>query len=433
MFSCAEAETTDYYVKEQNALDAWIAINAPDAQPLTAGIYYEVISEAADPDAPTPEPGEYVKVNYEVRDLHNNVVYTRSKDMAQALHYDKDATQYTHYVPDYFVISSSASTTSVMKALYHALTTMKKGDVWRLYAPSKQVYNSQGLSNSIGYGGQYSLKSSRPAIIDNIEIVDIIDNPDLYEQQMVEKVAFSHKPKGWDLTHDDVLTKHYYREFLKRGVREDGRPDTIRVDSTARIYWKASFVEWNENGELDGFLFDTNIDSVWLNRFGGKRYNEDGNLIDDTTALNITRRSPFEISSSMPAKVFSLLFMEEEVDKMLCYGDSVRVVLTSPYAYSETGRYGYYQTSSSSNSSYYYNPYYYGYGGYDYYGSSYYNSYSSSYYNYYDTSSSSDETIYPIAEIKAFTPLIYEFVVKRPAGKTGAEEEDDDDDDENDG
>lgn len=417
MFSCAKMESLDSKAIERNALEKWVEKYAPDAQLLREGVYYEVLQEAG-PEARKVDTAQWVVCDYQVLDLDGNIVYTRDTLSAARL---GTATKYTHYIPDFFIISSSESTTSIMKAQYYALTKMKKGDVWRLYAASQHIYGSSGLSNNTGYGGQYSLAGNKPGIVDNLRVIDIIDDPDIYEQLQVEEVAFSRKPMGWGLTEDDALMRHYYRQYLNP-VRPPIK-DTVPADSVARIYYKARF--------LDGFLFDTNIDSVWTNYFGGKRKHTssssgESTLVDDTTAIKLTRKVPYEVSTSMPNKVFSFLFAEEREDMMLRYGDSLRIVVTSVYAYN-TGRPGYVygeeDATYSYSTTYGYNSSYYGYGGYSYYGSGAYDYYNSGYYDYYNTSSTS-YTSYPVAEIKEFTPLIYELVVLRPEGSNGTDDED---------
>ena len=129
----------------------------------------------------------------------------------------------------------------------------------------------------------------------------------------------------------------------------------------------------------------------------------------------LTRPKEFNISNIPPTKsnmAFYFPFAGEKEDMKFRHGDRCRVVLTSIYAYGDSGRTGY--VSSQSSYDYSYSPYFYsygGYGGYDYGGyGSYYNNPYYDMYSYYDTSSyynssTSSSVIYPRAENKGLTPL----------------------------
>ncbi len=131
--------------------------------------------------------------------------------------------------------------------------------------------------------------------------------------------------------------------------------------------------------------------------------------VEDTAAVGINRKSPAEIFTEMPKKVFGLLLEKNN----LRYNDSMRMVVASPYAYGDAGRVGYVGYSST----YTFNTAYYGTGGYagadGNKGASTYDSSMASFYHFYNTAATSSN-IHPIAEVKYFTPIIYEFVVKEP-------------------
>jgi hypothetical protein len=128
--------------------------------------------------------------------------------------------------------------------------------------------------------------------------------------------------------------------------------------------------------------------------------------VEDTMALAVNRQSKQAISAEMPKRVFDLVFDKGEIH----YNDSMRMVVASSYAYGDAGRVGYMDAAST----YKYDAGYYGRGGYGglsgIEGRNHYDSATANFYHFYNVTSTT--TMYPIAEVKYFTPIIYEFVVK---------------------
>lgn len=406
--SCAKREYTGYEEKEREAFEAWVAKYAPDAMKLgDTGVYYEIIGES-EPGAEKIVLDEYkwADINYAVKDLSGNVVYNRYEEMAKR---QGEYTPYTHYVPDFMSLPKEDDISSLpaLQGLYYGIADMKIGEKRRLYMPSYLGYGSAGLTNQVGYGGQYGLSGSVPMIVDELQVLTITEDPEEREKKMVEDFI-----ESWGISKADSIKDHLYMRILNRTSVSEA--DTIQVDSFARVYYVGRF--------LDGFVFDTNIDTVWRNTFGILRKG------DPTDAVKLTRKldkdGEITISTTMPAKTFSFLLPE------LRYGDSIQVVLSSRYAYYSEMRSGK-RTSSSSETEYLYNPYLfggmYGYGGYNMYGGMYGYDYYDYMYNYYNTplmSSGSGDSGEIVAEIKQYTPLTYTFVVYPPESKDDEDEED---------
>ncbi len=394
--SCAKTTDEDLNAIEEASLEEWIKLHAPEAQLLTDGIYYEILEPAGD-DAQTIEVRNWLLAEYDIKDINGNTVYTRSEETARRL---GTYSEYTRYTPDMMFLGSQASSSSMPAAMFHALPKMKTGEVWRIYSISKHIFDSRGIHNMVGYGGQTKLATSSPAIIDNLKVLEVIANPDQRERSLVTRLVTGAVPEGWNMEERDSLKSHFYMQRLN----PDNDGDKVAVGSTVWLYYKATFLE-------DGSFLDTNIDTVWINRFGALRYqiNQLGVSVpvEDTAAIAINRRDPVTIFADMPKKALSFIMESDD----LRYNDSMRMVLTSPYAYGDTGRIGYYGAAANYN----FNKGYYGHEGYSgiYFGKDYYDSATSSFYRFYNTTSSS--TIYPVPEVKPFSPIVYEFVVKEPA------------------
>lgn len=389
--SCAKPVEVDLSARELASLDAWIKLHAPEAVQLTEGIYYEIL-EPAPADALPIENLTWVSAEYDIKDINGNTVYTRSEGTAKRM---GSYSKYTRYVPDFMFLGSKPASSSMPAAMFYALQEMSVGEVWRIYSVSEHIFDAIGINNEVGYGGQRSLAANSPAIIDSLTVLETVMNPDQRERDLISNLVI----REWGFEDErDSLKSHLYLQRLNPG--HNGAE--VSVGSSAWLYYKAYFLE-------DGSFLDTNIDSVWNNRFGSKRYslNQVGMQVpvEDTTAIAINRRDPMTVSTEMPLKVLGFVMEWDD----LHYGDSLRMVVSSPYAYGDVGRIGHYK----SNQSYNFNEGYYGAGGYagDF-GRYYYDGAISDFYKFYNTTSTS--TLYPVPEVKFFTPLVYEIVVKEP-------------------
>ncbi len=386
---CAQETTIGYEVYEQKALDEWVAKYAPNAIPMGNGGYYEVQVESQD-GAEKVTGDKWLVLSYIIKDLEGNIVYTRSEAMARQ---QATFTKYTHYVPDYAYLMPEKNNTMI-QGQYLNLLEMSVGEVRKLYLPSKLGYGSSVLSNSVGYGGQYSLAANKPLIVDSLRVIEIINDAEQRDYDKVDSVALA-----WGMTPADTVVNHYY---IKKLYSINHKDSIIGKDSTARIYYTGRF--------LDGFVFDTNIDSIRRRVYGEIREESD-------TAAIIFKGAD---AKNIPAAIFEPAsrvdsLRENYLNYTLSYGDTIRMVVSSFYAYGIGGRTGY---SVETSSSVYIPPYLggygyggYGYGGYGYgYDSYYYGSgYYGGYYDYQNTSSS----VLLRTEVQPYTPLIYDFVVMK--------------------
>ena len=383
--ACARAGSEDINAIEDEALAVWVSNHAPEARPLgDTGMYYEVIEEAsAEGGTKVDVRGKWVDVEYVVRDLDGDIVYNRNGETARRL---GTFLKYTHYVPERLYIASKQNLSNIPAGIYRSITEIAPGAMWRVYIPSRLAFSAYGISTSSGYGGQRALESDVPVILDSLRIVNIVDNPQQEGRQAVVALATAPQPGGWGRPLNDTVREGLYMEVLAR----PNPGDTVPLNQRANIYYRTRF--------LDGHLIDSNVDSVLYNRFGSVRSS------DNINPIQVTRMSSTPTNGNqMPAKVFYAVLPD------LCYGDSVRMAVPSEYGYYRQYMYPDKSNSMWSLSATFSFDFTFQYKDYTVEDTDYFFA-SSTYYMPYSTSSSS----IPVAEIKPYTPLVYEFVVQKP-------------------
>ncbi|NVO10876.1 MAG: FKBP-type peptidyl-prolyl cis-trans isomerase [Bacteroidales bacterium] len=210
---------------EMARLQAWLQVNKITTTPTASGLYFIDIKDG---NGLAPKDSNYVVLSYEVRDLDGNLYETTNKDVAKL--YDIFAAT-KHYVPSY---TQYLSKVSVLKGLVEALSMMKEGGKARLIMPSKLAYGA-------GASGIPSYKT----LIYDVELKKIVADPKAYEKDSISRYL-SHHP-GYTSFNDSL----YYKKTV-----EGTRQCIVANDSVVQVYYVGRF--------LDGFVFDTNIDTVAL-------------------------------------------------------------------------------------------------------------------------------------------------------------------------
>lgn len=437
--SCAEDKDDNYIEIQQASLDAWMAkyVNAYGevASKLDKiGMYIEVLEEGQGGLA-TNDTTVWVRLNITGRDLHNNVYYTRSEEIARQ---QGTFDEHTHYVPEYLYCGSINS--NMIAGQYFALKDtvtihggapikLTEGSKVRLYLPSWLAYGSSGTSNDVGYGGQFSLKGDVPTILD-MEVVTITKDPEEYEEKQVDDYLAAHADQDWTLVNDTLPYLYVDKKFRLADDAEAYTGDSIHADSIVKVWYVGKF--------LDGFVFDTNIDSVQTRLYG--KPSDSNNFFQPDSSVD-----GYKVGSEGVISGWEYALQE------LRYGQWAKLVFTSEYGYGITGVSATNPNSSSSSSSnyYYYNNLYsslydynygygyggygYGYGGYGYGYDNYYDYYS--YYNYqnylnslYSQSSTTTTTTQSITtEIQSYTPLVFEIYIETNQDSGDSDDEDEDD------
>lgn len=408
--ACADKDSGTDIDYEQLSLDAWVAkhINATSERAIRQdnGMWLEITDAGQTDDIATKDTILWVKYNFTVRDLIGNIAFSRLEDIAR---WQGTFTRYTHYVPDYIYCGDYNS--NLLEGTYYMMrNTMKDasgndvnihiGTKGTIYLPSTLAYGTVGTSNDAGYGGQYSLDGSIPTILD-FEIVDITKDPVKTEEAEVD--AFIAGDASWKPV-SDTLTYLYVDKTFRLPEGETAyQGDSILVDTTVNIWYVGKF--------LDGFVFDTNIDSVKLRVYG--------EVASTGEALEFTYNDP-ESTTSSSSDESSYINMWNYAIPTLLQGQWARIIGTSYYGYGSYGQYRNGSSSTTSSSDYYYNYYNLYNNYYTSYYNSYYNSYYGSYYDYYNyynylygsTSDTTESTTSIYTEIQSYTPLLFEIYIE---------------------
>ncbi len=302
----------DLNTMEDATLAAWMAKYRPASEfNITkddSGIYTRIITSADPSETEVVEAYNWLEIELEGMTLDSLVFLTRTADTARV---QGTFTYFTHYVPDYvnmndYAPTSYATTPYIVPGVYLKLWQMKVGDEWELYIPSRLAYGSSGSSYSGGYQGQYAVGANKPVII-RVKLVSITKDAEARELEEVNEYA----QDNWGLQEADTIATGLYFQILDwDNVSEN---PVATSESTIYICYTTAF--------LDGFVFDSNIDTV------RKR------LFDDYTAMS----DSMEVKSS--ANVVDALTTMLAKDT-LRYGSWNRIVTTSTYAYGSDGSTG---------------------------------------------------------------------------------------------
>lgn len=386
-FACTHQNAVDADAIKRKSFEAWMAANAPQAKPLgDTGMYYEVLEGSGDASTGKVDVRDkWIDVSYQMTTLDGDIFYNRDEEIARLI---GNHDNYTHYVPERFYIASDSESSSFPKGIYLAFTEVVPGETWRVYMPSDMAFASSGFDmTEYGYGGQVALDENKAMILDSIRITNIIDDPQLEANNEIRTLATSPKPEGWGMIPNDTVRSGMYMDILYRTYAKD----TVPVGSRVEVYYKVSF--------LDGHLIDSNIDSVLVNRFGAVR------TTDVTSPISVTRMEEGKTATNayqMPAKVFYSILPD------VCYGDSLRVAVPARYGYFTT-----YMPPNRNESEWSTSATFDNYKGYDY------EDYTIDDTDYYFGASTffmptSSSSVVSIAEIKPYTPLVYELVIRKP-------------------
>lgn len=418
--SCAEKVDIDMTIEEQQSLDAWVAKhvnkNGPRAVRQENGLWVEIDNYGDTESLATNDTVTWVKYNFTLRDMTGNVIFSRYEDVAK---WQGTHTKYTHYVPDYILCGEYPS--NLLQGTHYLMRNtltnhdgtkfkMHVGSKGTLYIPSSLAYGATGTSNDAGYGGQYSLNGSVPSIID-FEIVHVTKDPVKDEEKDVSEFIAS--TGNWKPVNDTLDYLYVDKKFRLPEGEEAYKGDSIKVDSTVKIWYVGKF--------LDGFVFDTNIDSIKRRVFG--EVLSTGEALDFTVKAkgNSTNESGDEGSGYIKAWNYTI--------PHLLKGQWARIVATSFYCYGATGQYrnGSATTTNSADYLYanlvnnsYYNSYYnmmyggygggygYGYDPYDY--ASYYMQQELMYAQ--QNMGENVQTTTVTTEIQSYTPLYFEVYIE---------------------
>ncbi len=276
LFSCKKGGE-DATESEMRVLNAWIQVNNITVSPTASGMYFIPVEEGS---GANPLADDYFFYNYSVENLNGDVYSTNDAVVAETWGYDKDVNGRTlHFAP---VIKRNAFglNTGLMSGMYEALLMMKKGGKARLILPSSLASNILGQNVSV---------------IVNLELVDFKSDISAYEKAVVVDYKTINNLTDTIGGKDGI----YYKTLIETSEKQ--------LNDSAK-----SVKVWYVGRYLDGYIFDTNIDTVAANA---------GFTASSTTQLVVE----FGKGGSIPAF--------EAVLKKMWTNEKTKFVTTSEFAY----------------------------------------------------------------------------------------------------
>jgi len=232
LVSCDKLEESRY-TDEIAKLEAWILVNNIQAELKPSGLYF---IENQVGTGITPEVGDYIIYSYVEKTLEGYVFRSCIQDTAELWDFYSVT---THYVPA-FILNQTPKTYQFPIGLPEAFSYMKEGGKATVIFQSNLAYGKSGLSSATNSNvsiGSYT------TIIADIELIKVIKDPEVYEQGLIQDSVDQYHP-GFEPTTDGI-----YFINLKTGTGS-----SVADDSTVYVKYTGMY--------LDGFVFDSNVDSV---------------------------------------------------------------------------------------------------------------------------------------------------------------------------
>jgi len=236
VISC-DKEFSDPEGDEIARFNAWIQVhNIPESAKKPSGLYYVTKTPGT---GASPQIGDWVLYSYVERTL-DGLAWLSDNDSLMKL-YNRYDNSY-HYAPVFAKYEEANTQITgysryMLEGVFEGLGYMKEGEQVTLYIP----YN-------LGYKGNASNGLSYQSLIYDLELHKVISDPRAYETSLIEGYINDNYP-GLEPINDSI----YYIQLSP----PTDETTQLAKDSVAYVYYKGMF--------LDGFVFDTNIDSVATN------------------------------------------------------------------------------------------------------------------------------------------------------------------------
>lgn len=240
LFFACDREFSDLEGDEMAKLNAWVQVkNIPAEALMPSGMYYLSIKDG---DGLSPDSGDFVIYSYKEKKLDGIIVDSDSSYIAKL--YEFFNINY-HYVPVFTMFDNSNRVVEgysryMLAGLYEGLGYMKEGGKATLIVPSSLAYGRSGKAIN-----QSTSIKPYESIIYEVELHKVVKNPRDYEKGLIQEYI-DNNYSGLEPINDSI----YYVQLAPPTV------DTVTAEkgSVLYVYYKGMF--------LDGFVFDTNIDSV---------------------------------------------------------------------------------------------------------------------------------------------------------------------------
>lgn len=294
LFFACDREFSDLDGDEMAKLNAWVQVkNIPAEALMPSGMYYISTIDGA---GLSPDSGDFIVYSYKEKKLDGIIVDSDSSCIAKL--YDFFDINY-HYSPIFTKFDNSNRIVEgynryILAGLYEGLGYMKEGGKATLILPSSLAYGRSGRVIN-----QTAAINPFESIIYEVELHKVVKNPKDYEKNILQAYIDDKYP-GLEPINDSI----YYVQLSPPTV------DTITVgkDSIVNVMYKGMY--------LDGFVFDTNIDTVATKL--GRTFSSKSEL-------------KFTIGGSQVIKGFSMAL------PLMKPGEWGRVIIPSYCAYDSTG------------------------------------------------------------------------------------------------
>jgi len=249
LFACSQKSEESYADIEQRSLESWINLYVPQAERFGDKMFIERLK--TNPSGKPVEADKWVMVSYQGMTMEGHTFVSR---YGEPLKIEGSYSRRAYYGPAYMPVYEVNSGFSMSNGQHEILMTMHEGDSVRAYIPSSLNSNSMGSSSDDVYLGQFSKPANSPTIW-IIKVEEVIDDPHEHELKEVENYA----TLQWGMELTDTLSKGFYFQVTREAP---GDEEYISKDSkgTIRSYYAVRLI--------NGFLLDTNIDSIAVRGWG---------------------------------------------------------------------------------------------------------------------------------------------------------------------
>lgn len=246
-FSCAKSDEGYGDITLGESLDAWVQKYRPDMKDyrVADGLYIKII-DGGGTETYTPVDSNYVDITFTSRQLNGTCFMTTDPERA------RDEGTYSpraHYVPLRVCLGLYfESYYGISTAQYAALVQMKQGDSVEIISGPRFAYGGLNVDSVyLGFEGSGAYTHGEIFSV-SMKLHEIFTQLETTMSYRLEEYA----EKEMGIAEKDSI--HYGIYLKKHPDKTFPNNDTIPGDSIVRINYIGRF--------LDGFVFDTNIESV---------------------------------------------------------------------------------------------------------------------------------------------------------------------------